>query len=117
MELRPDLAQIAASVARALDLGGTYKVSKSEGGPPVAYWDRQNPISDRHYLEADGSNLTDPYWQCRCRDWLVAQGYAVEFGGDAIVHKETRAGCDGVQIDCPDAEFAARAIHEIMSRG
>ena len=108
-----DLPEIAASVAKALWLGETYKVSKSEGGKPIAFWDRSNPIDDRHYLEADGSNLFAPYWQVRCRDWLLERNHNVCFNysrnaGHWLDMPVT------VSLRCPASEFCARAIHEIV---
>ena len=96
-----DLAEVAASVAQALELED-YDV-ESWGMPPAWY-----------FLDKDGSNLTDPYWIWRCVEWLLAHGYCVCF--EPRANRSHGAWHEVVQIDldCPAAEFPARAIHELM---
>jgi hypothetical protein len=125
MEAHPmtELAAVAASVAKALGLGETYKISKSEGGEPVAWWADETDtrgMTGRIYLEADGSNLFAPYWQVRCRDWLLERGAVYHEGGhdgakECFVPytKDEDDWPEVVQIKCPAAEFCTRAIHEL----
>ena len=88
-----ELEQIAQSVAQALGL-------KLE----VLNW----IDADGYGLKRDGSNVFGEHWQVRCRDWLHEQGHTV------TTSSYRGALALAFSIQCPAAEFCARAIHELM---
>lgn len=100
-------AEIAVSIAKALGL--------REG---VNHWTPlPNENAETIPLLRDGSNLFDPHWQVRCRDWLLERGYV---GMEASVYAPNHNEFVGVighakplVITCPAAEFCARAIHAL----
>ncbi len=101
-----ELEQIAASVAKALGL------EKNEMG----YWNAS------HCVRSDGSNVFNDYWQARCRDWLRQRGNIAlcggtqmqpEFSSDFYPYDRSTAV---INLHVPDAEFSARAIHELMTK-
>ena len=105
------LPEIAASVAKALGLQKSL----------YHYWfDQQNKLLSAPTLQYDGSNLFDPYWQVRCRGWLLERtGASIglynegrhEFYADSTVD-----GRYNFSLACPVSEFCARAIHELMRK-
>lgn len=111
-----DLAAVAASVAKALDL------------VPDQYfpnWVIERCLQPRG-LNLDGSNLTDPYWFQRCVLWLQKRG-DVMFRCDecqaqtSIYLKHTLsihvAGVPNIRISCPPEEFPARAVAALETKG
>jgi hypothetical protein len=103
-----ELEEIAASVAKAL---GLEPVS---GSAYEGMWDS----GTGYYLGPNWIGLFDEFWQARCRDWLHAQGYEIRSTLDAATLKVTDVDPLGLDIiiQCPAAEFCARAIHELMKR-
>lgn len=99
-----DLALIAQSVAKALGLE-RVTIPGFDG-----YADRSASLS------AAGSNLFDPHWQARCRDWLLERGYITQgkHGVSIYFDDDTHESPNGLSFQCPAAEFCARAIHELM---
>jgi hypothetical protein len=95
------LAEIAQSVAQALDL----EEDGNHGGWKV----RTNRPNFQWHLALDGSNLFNAHWQVQCRDWLLERGHFLVFDPPPIKYHE----CGILTIECPAAEFAARAIHEL----
>ncbi len=104
-----ELEQIAQSVAKAL---GLKDYPPSDGARwHLPEWDGDNSPA----LLGDGSNLFDPYWRCRCMDWLLKQGYRIvmrDIGKHyvySLIHDY-----QGEAIECPASEFCARVIHELI---
>lgn len=97
-----ELADIAASVAQALEL-------EPFEGLTVSGWISGD---DGPSLRADGSYIFDSYWQVRCRDWLLERGF-FEFVEDDTATWHEQDSQKELTIDCPAAEFAARAIHAL----
>ncbi len=83
-----ELEQIAASVAKALG------------------------VAEPEYC----ADVFDPDWQARCRDWLVKNGYSVEFWPNEKNYflATRRLEAEQQTIECPASEFCARAIHQLM---
>lgn len=110
-----DLAEVAASVAKALELVPSVDPSYLWEKDPSSRW---NAVG----FFANGSNLTDPYWIWRCVEWLTDNGMWVEFAPRAsrLVYDHSIENhfdkTDSVSINCPAAEFPARAIHKLMQR-
>lgn len=109
-----DLAEVAKSVAQAL---GLHEVNSP---PEIGWYDV--PSGPGEYLCGDGYNLFSPYWRCRCLDWLLENGW-VTFGcgvGTCVRFQTSifRRHSDEFEIalQCPAAEFPARAIHAIQSK-
>lgn len=100
-----DLAEVAASVAKALELVPSVDPSYLWEKDPSSRW---NAVG----FFANGSNLTDPYWIWRCVEWLLAHGCDVWL--TSIRPPELEGMGRAFWLDCPVAEFPARAIHELM---
>jgi hypothetical protein len=98
-----ELEQIAASVAKALGLG--------EPNPAMGWQD-----SDRRWLTQDGSNVFEPYWRCRCLDWLLEHGYLVSFSPIPAAHVAYKDGTGDFRWYGPASEFPARAINALMEK-
>lgn len=98
------LPDIAAKVAKALGLEADDE-----------YW-----LDTEHMaLAYDGSNLFDPYWQVRCRDWLLARRYTLTFEPGDIGHDAYQRVAivkQGPRLNCPASEFCARAIAKLMEK-
>jgi len=116
-----ELRDIAAKVAKALGLG-ELSVGHHSGAVGWETGDMHATKRGGTRLLADGSNLFDPYWQVRCRDWLLERGWSIEImprtgmpGG--ICHWDLDSGeCNEHLIleDTPPSEFCARAIAKLM---
>jgi hypothetical protein len=106
-----ELEKIAASVAKALGLvesvSGDCWAALSYPDPDDKSW-----LYLEHLMK-DGSNIYSPYWQCRCRDWLLESGHAISMGWTNehfIAWWESAGVSKKKTIECPASEFAARAI-------
>ncbi len=99
-----ELEQIAASVAKALDMtsNGHMWITRERRAKTFA---------------VDGRDIFDPEWQARCRDWLLERGY-ITFETTKDNRKPIQVFFDGkgheINLAFPAAEFCARAIHELM---
>ena len=106
-----DLSEVAADVAQALGLK-----QASIAQEPV--WEEVNIKDSDEYncLLWDGSNLaSEPYWRCRCEDWLRKEGWGFNFG--AVKHYSLRFdGDDLVDIDCPWPEAPARLMSAVWRK-
>lgn len=108
-----DLALIAQSVAKALGLSSHDNNEPYPFDSPRYYYAQS---SASVWLLEDGSNLFDPHWQARCRDWLLERGYITQgkHGVSIYFDDDTHESPNGLSFQCPAAEFCARAIHELM---
>lgn len=111
-------SEIAAAVAKALGLGKQFS-AKVAG--IVGYWDGEiGPHKPLNVLHADGSNVFDPYWQVRCRDWLLEHGYHIDLdplkkmGASHDIYRDDNAYL--WDSDCPASEFCARAIYALTEK-
>ena len=104
------LPEIAASVARALDLQRISPATASSEIDIRTGWRSE----DGEWLWIDGSNLFDAYWQVRCRDWLLENGYLIALHPKPAAHVSFKDGHGDYRYYGPASEFCARAIHEVM---
>ena len=99
------LSEVAADVAMALKLKG--------------HWSHEE---HPRFLMEDGSNITDPYWRCRCEDFLLENGWS--FRADATYlrlgrHEAAEDVHDiftKVFVDCPWPEAAARLVSAVWRK-
>ena len=93
--------RIASSIAKALDL-------HAQAWPP------EHQDADGYVLHLDGSNIGDPHWFKRCLDFLVDNGWVVQFDTPPLAYP--KLGGFTFHSYCDRSEFPARAIHELMRR-
>ena len=96
-----ELEQIAASVAKALGL----KEYEHEAA-------RRNYWTDgKEAFRKDGDGLFNAHWQVQARDWLLERGWSMlQFPDIGSIGGHNKS----IHLECPAAEFCARAIHELM---
>ena len=105
-----ELAEIAVSVAKALGLSKVHDRRFSDGKTDRS-WSSEDWVVPM--LNTDGSNLFAPYWQVRCRDWLLEHGYEIAF----YEHQDCTVYEGSVEVfgyTCTASEFCARAIHALV---
>ena len=100
MDRQAALEQIAASVARALGVRLVHKDYVT--------------VSPDLDLFMDGSNLFNDHWRCRCMDWLLEEGHTIHLNQRLSHHLDMPVR---VHLDCPAAEFPARAIAALAEKG
>jgi len=117
------LSEVAQDVAQALglELFDYIKFGKTMS-PPVEvihnktfYRIPDDQLSPE--LSIDGSNLTDPYWRCRCEDWLDERGW--HFSNRTLVtawHKDDKGKRYHVEAYCPWPEAPARLVSAVWRR-
>ena len=93
--------QIATSIAKALGLH-------------TQAWPLEHQDEDGYVLHLDGSNIDDPHWFKRCLDFLIDNGWVVQFDTPPFAYPKT--GGFAFSSKCERSEFPARAVHELMAR-
>lgn len=101
-----DLSLIAADVAQALELIF----------PGTGQWWTDKEID----LYFDGSNLTDPYWRCRCEDWLLERGWSFSAHQTPMhpmhVAVNMRGDMRQLLVECPWPEAPARLVSAVWQK-
>ncbi len=92
-----ELAEIAASVAKALNLWAS--------GKKEWYDDERGGYS----LGMDGRAVFEDHWQVRCRDWLLANGQAISH------HRPNETLIGSLYMVGPVGMTYARAIHALIT--
>ena len=100
------LTEVAADVAAAL---GLERHVDNEG---LIYW-----VDDMAVLEADNGEygLTDPYWRCRCEDWLHERG-SIVFGREDIRGAALKTVQGWIEVSSPWPEAPARLVSAVWRR-